>query len=289
MEYIISRLSEDLAKKILSNKDNAIEYLQEINKQLKLKELEKIDKSISTEDVWKLVVKHWNYEISKNILRKLFKKSEKYQRGKESADAIGRLLDEWKKLSLGEIEWPCSQGDFNGFVQRINSLSENGLIKDEKVKIAAVKYRRLKEINTVRNDYLETLIFDKNENIVPTLDNRRGVDFFINGVSFDQKVAKSPTKQFIKDFGETWKEIAKNNPIKVAEYQYQDEGRFGADPRLYIVYLDENIPVLELKNKIDQIDISKPLEVSFQYKHKVLGLKQYKTNCFVILLSKNEK
>ena len=41
--------------------------------------------------------------------------------------------------------------------------------KDEKVKIAAVKYRRIKEINTVRNDFIETLIFEKNENILPTL------------------------------------------------------------------------------------------------------------------------
>jgi hypothetical protein len=43
-----------------------------------------------------------------------------------------------------------------------------------------VKFRRLKEINTLRNDFLETLIFDKNQNIIPTLQHNRGVDFFIN-------------------------------------------------------------------------------------------------------------
>jgi len=179
------------------------------------------------------------------------------------------------------------KGDFDNFVQRINASLESGILKDEKVKMAAVKYRRLKEINTVRNDYLETLIFEKNQNIVPTLDHRRGVDFFINGYSFDQKVAKSPTNQFKKDFGEDWKNIAKENPLKVAEYlyKYQDEGRFGADPRLYVVYLDEDIPVHSLKSKIDFIDISNPSEVTFEYGHKDLGLKQYKTNCFVILLS----
>lgn len=164
-----------------------------------------------------------------------------------------------------------------------------GLAKDEKVKIAAVKYRRLKEINTVRNDYLETLIFVKNENIVPTLDHRRGVDFFIDGVSYDQKVAKSPTNEFKKDFGDDWKNYAKQNPLKVAEYlyTYQDEGRFGADPRLYVVYLDEDIAVHDLKNKIDSIDISQPSEITFQYNHKSTGTKQYKTTCFVILLSNN--
>jgi len=287
MEYIISRLTESLAKKLLSNKSNALAYLSEFNKIKPHNDLVKIKSSIPTSEAWKLVVKHWDYKIGKNIIRNLFKQSAKYKRGKDSANAIGDLLTEWKKLNLGKVEWPCSQGDFDNFVQRINSINESGLVKDEKVKIAAVKYRRLKEINTVRNDYLETLIFEKNENIVPTLDHKRGVDFFIDGVSYDQKVAKSPTNQFKNDFGEKWKEYAKKNPLKVAEYlyTYQDEGRFGADPRLYVVYLNEDIPVHSLKSKIDAIDISKPSEVTFEYKHKSTGTKQYKTNCFVILLS----
>jgi hypothetical protein len=288
MEYIVSRLSEELAKKILANKDTALRYLSELNHKIKVSELASLKKSIPTNDVWKLIVKYWDYEVSKCIIRDLFKQTKKYERGLDSVYAITKLLKEWKKLNLGAVEWPCSQGDFDGFVQRINSLMESGEIKDEKVKIAAVKYRRLKELNTVRNDYLETLIFEKNENIVPTLDHRRGVDFFINGVSFDQKVAKSPTNEFKKDFGEDWKEFAKKNPLKVAEYlyKYQDEGRFDADPRLYIVYLDEDIPVIDLKSKIDEIDISQPSEVTFEYKHKTQGIKRYKTNCFVVLLSK---
>lgn len=289
MEYIVSRLTETLAKKLLANKTNALAYLSELNKIKPHNDLTKIKSSISTNEVWKLVVKHWNYEIGKNIIRNLFKQSAKYKRGKDSANAISDLLEEWKKLNLGKVEWPCSQGDFDNFVQRVNSANESGLAKDEKVKIAAVKYRRLKEINTVRNDYLETLIFEKNENIVPTLDHRRGVDFFIDGVSYDQKVAKSPTNEFKKDFGDDWKNYAKQNPLKVAEYlyTYQDEGRFGADPRLYVVYLDEDIAVHDLKNKIDSIDISQPSEITFQYNHKSTGTKQYKTTCFVILLSNN--
>jgi len=287
MEYILSMLTKDLAKKILANKDTAIEYLIELDRKRPIYELSDIKKSTKTDEIWKLEVKYWDYHISKDIIRTLFRKTAKYRRGKESVNAISVLRDEWKKLNLGNFEWPCSQGDFDGFVQRINSLPDIGLIKDEKVKEAAVKYRRLKELNTVRNDYLETLIFEKNENIVPTLDHRRGVDFFIDGVSFDQKVAKSPTNEFKKYYGDNWKEAAKKNPLEVAKYlyTYQDEGRFGADPRLYIVYLDEDIPVLELKRKIDQIDISKPEEVVFEYKHKTGGVKPYKTNCFVVLLS----
>ena len=287
MEYIIASLNENLAKKLLANKANALQYLQKLNEIKPNKDLDNIKQTIATSEVWKLIVKHWEYETGKNIIRSLFLASAKYKRGKDSANAISDLIKEWKELNLGFVEWPCSQGDFDNFVQRINAIDESGIIKDEKVKIAAVKYRRLKEINTVRNDYLETLIFEKNQNIVPTLDHRRGVDFFINGVSFDQKVAKSPTKQFKDEYGEGWKEFAIENPFKVAEYlyQYQDEGRFGSDPRLYIVYLDEDIPVHSLKSKIDLIDITNPTEITFQYSHKDIGVKQYKTTCFVVLLS----
>jgi hypothetical protein len=66
----------------------------------------------------------------------------------------------------------------------------------------------------------------------------------------------------------------------------QDEGRFGYEPRLFVVYIDEDIPVIELKSIIDKIDITKPIEVSFTYKHEKTGSKTYKTYCFVILLSK---
>ena len=199
------------------------------------------------------------------------------------------LISEWNKLSLGKIEWPFSQGAFDDFVQRINSEKSSGTEKDNKVKIAAVKYRRIKEINTVRNDFIETLIFEKNDNILPTLNHRRGVDFFINGESFDQKVAKSPTNEFKRKFKDNWRNVAINNPEKVAEflYKYQDEGRFGADSRLLIVYLDEDVSVETIKNKIDNFDLNKPLNITFTYKHKTLGEKTYKVSCYIILLYNN--
>lgn len=287
MEYINSFLTEKLAKKILGNSNNARKFLYELNKISEKKFLDELNTK-KTDVIWKLVVKYWNYEKGKNIIRELFRNTIKYKRGLDSINAINDLLDEWKKLNLGNVEWPCSQGQFDDLVQKINNMAENGQIKDEKVKLAAVRYRRLKEINTVRNDYLETLIFEKNENIVPTLKHTRGVDFFIDGVSYDQKVARSPTKQFVKQYGPEWKNYAISNPGVVAQYlyTYQDEGRFGADPRLYIVYLDEDIKAIELKNIIDSVDISKPIEISFDFNHKKTGIKTYKTNCFVVLLRK---
>lgn len=297
MEYIKSKLSEDLARKILGNKDNALKYLLHINKYKKVVGLEfKICSRgknkgqnmpfVDSQSVWKIVVNNWDYELSKSVIRELFKETEKYKNGKEANNVMDLLIKEWESLKLGNIEWPFSQGDFDGFVQRINSENNSGLVKDEKVKVAAVKYRRIKEINTVRNDFIETLIFEKNENILPTLNHHRGVDFFIDGISFDQKVAKSPTNQFKKKFKDNWKEEAVKNPGLVAEYlyKYQDEGRFGADPRLLVVYLDEDISIQKIRDIIKNTDLNKPIEINFSFKHKVQGEKSYKVPCFVILL-----
>jgi len=297
MEYIKAKLSEDLAKKVLGSKINALKYLLCINKYKKVDGLEfkicnrgknkgKSVPCIKLENIWKIIVNNWDYELSKKAIRELFKETEKYKNGKDANDVMDLLIKEWESLKLGNIEWPFSQGDFDGFVQRINSENNSGIIKDEKVKIAAVKYRRIKEINTVRNDFIETLIFEKNENILPTLNHRRGVDFFIDGISFDQKVAKSPTNQFKIKFKDNWKKEAIKNPKLVAEYlyKYQDEGRFGADPRLLVVYLDEDISIQKIREIIKNTDLNEPIEINFSFKHKVQGDKSYKVPCFVILL-----
>lgn len=297
MEYIKSKLSDDLARKIIGSKEKVTAYLLRLNEikpipSLKFKTISrglnqgKKILDLETKDLWKTVVDSWDYEESKKIIRDIFKDTEKYKSGKEADNAMDVLIKEWQTLKLGDLAWPFSQGDFDGFVQRINSENSTGIVKDDKVKIAAVKYRRIKEINTVRNDFIETLIFEKNENILPTLNHRRGVDFFIDGISFDQKVAKSPTNQFKTRFKDNWRQEAINNPALVAEYlyKYQDEGRFGADPRLLVVYLDEDISIQKIQEIIKQTDLNKPIEINFSFKHKILGEKNYKVPCFVILL-----
>jgi len=297
MEYIKSKLSNDVARKILGNQEKATTYLLRLNEikpisSLKFKIISRgqnIGKKVldlDTKELWKVVVNSWDYEESKKIIRDIFKETEKYKSGKEADNAMNVLIKEWQALRLGNIAWPFSQGAFDEFVQQVNSEKENGLVKDEKVKVAAVKYRRIKEINTVRNDFIETLIFEKNNNILPTLNHRRGVDFFINGVSFDQKVAKSPTNEFKRHFKDEWREVAIKNPDLVAGYlyEYQDEGRFGADPRLLVVYIDEDVSIDKIREIINKTDLDNPLEINFTYKHKNLGEKNYKVPCFVILL-----
>ncbi len=297
MEYIKSKLSEDLARKIIGSQERATEYLLRFSniKPIPCLKFRTVTRGknkgkkvldLNTKELWKVVVDSWDYEISKKVIRDIFKETDKYKKGKEADNAMKLLIKEWESLKLGEIAWPFSQGAFDDFVQRINSEKESGFIKDEKVKAAAVKYRRIKEINTVRNDFIETLIFEKNENILPTLNHRRGVDFFINGISFDQKVSKSPTNEFKRHFKDNWRDIAIKKPELVAEYlyKYQDEGRFGADPRLLVIYIDEDVSIDRIRKIIDETDLDDPIEINFTYKHKIQGEKSYKVPCFVILL-----
>lgn len=288
--------SSDTAKKIFGNLNNAKEFLTEIQKIKKFELPSKVISkgknkgtkvlTLSTNEVWKKIVEYWDYDEGKTIIRSLFKETEKYKSGRDSYNIMGELIKAWKNLKLKSISWPFSQGDFDGFVQRLNSENISGEQKDEKVKLAAVKYRRIKEINTVRNDFIETLIFEKNENIVPTLNHRRGVDFFIDGISYDQKVAKSPTNEFKRKYGERWRETAIKNPYLVAEYlyKYQDEGRFGNDSRLLVVYLDEDVSIDRIQKQINGINLDKPLEITFEFNHKIQGKKSYKVKCFIILL-----
>jgi len=295
-----NNFSTDTAKKIFGNKENAENFLLALQKKkqfdLPVREITRgankgqFVLDLDTNQLWTKIVEFWDFENGESIIRELFSQTEKYQSGKDSYSTMNVLLGEWERLKLGNIAWPFSQGDFDGFVQRLNAENCDGFQKDEKVKHAAVKYRRIKEINTVRNDFIETLIFEKNKNILPTLNHRRGVDFFINGISFDQKVAKSPTNEFKRDFGENWKDYAVQNPHKVAEYlyKYQDEGRFGADSRLLVVYLDEDVSIEKIANIIEKTDLENPLEINFEYTHNkgkpTEKVKTYKVNCFIILL-----
>lgn len=277
---IKNRIDSDIVKKIFSNGKNAKKYLKILNV--------KVSSKAKTSELYDEIVKTWDYKKAISIIREIFKETDKFKNGLNGSETVQILLQEWNQLDLGNIEWPFSQGQFDGFVQSINSEKVERSIKDDKVKAAAVCYRRIKEINTERNDFLETLIFFKNENVIPTLSNSKGVDFFINGISFDQKVSRSVTQKFKNDFGVTWKQKAIENPNLVAEYLYtnQDEGRFGCTPRLYIVYLDEDIEPVEIKKIIENTNLDIPLDVTFTYNHKSTGNKTYKTQCFVILLGK---
>ena len=229
----------------------------------------------------------WNYEISKDIIREMFFKSEKFLRGLKSKGRIDFLTEDWHNNNLGKIEWPFAAMGFDGYIAGINRRAD--LSEREKDEIAArgtVKFRRIKDINTCRNDYIESLIVYHNSNIIPTFRHNRGLDFYINGQPFDQKVSRSVGKSFIRTYGDGYRSIALNRPelVAVSLYENQDEERFDQDPRLYIVYLDSDISSKSIERSIIETSFEKPTEVSFNFTHSNGRVTEHRTYCYVLLL-----
>lgn len=229
----------------------------------------------------------WNYEISKDIIREMFFKSEKFLRGLKSKGRIDFLTEDWHNNNLGKIEWPFAAMGFDGYIAGINRRAD--LSEREKDEIAArgtVRFRRIKDINTCRNDYIESLIVYHNSNIIPTFGHNRGLDFYINGQPFDQKVSRSVGKSFIRTYGDGYRSIALNRPelVAVSLYENQDEERFDQDPRLYIVYLDSDISSKSIERSIIETSFEKPTEVFFNFTHSNGRVTEHRTYCYVLLL-----
>lgn len=101
-----------------------------------------------------------------------------------------------------------------------------------------------------------------------------------------KSMAKSPTNEFKKKYGNEYNKVAIEHPEIVAEYlyKYQDEGRFDSNPRLLVVYLDDNIETDRIEEIIEYTNIEIPLNINFTYRHSKTEEKVYNTDCFVILL-----
>ena len=76
------------------------------------------------------------------------------------------------------------------------------------------------------------------------------------------------------------------SPALVAKYLYehQDEGRFGYQPRLLVVYLDDDVAPGRIKEIIDRTNLEVPIDINFEFNHQTGGRRSYRTKCFVILL-----
>ena len=286
MENIKDTISSETIKKILGNASMGRKFYNNLTG-------DELPSNLKANKIWEKIVGCWNYNKALKIVRDLFKESEKYKNGKSSEQALDILLEEWENKEFGSVEWPFAQApnSFDNFVQRVNNKNIGRDEKDKRVIDASVRYRRIKEINTTRHDFIETLIFEKNKNIMPTLVHSKGMDFFIDGVQFDQKISKSPTKEFVRDFNcsENIQEACEENPAEVAKYlyTYQNEIRFDYKPRLYVVYLEENIEAKKIKEIVDRTNLEIPLDISFSYEFKNAGIKTFKTKCFIILLGEN--
>lgn len=247
-----------------------------------------VDSLRNIADIDNAIINTWKYDISKKIIRELFLNTEKYENNRNSGNKIEALMDEWSAMQLGKFDWPFQPKMFDQHVHSINRKNISEKEKDNIVSIDAIKYRRIKDINAQRNDYIEYLIFQHNDNVIPTLGNRKGVDFYINGVPFDQKVSRSVGRNFICKYGDDYRKIAIQRPDLVARclYEYQDEERFGSEPRLFVVYLDSDLSLLDIEKSIRKANFNQPTNIEFYFTHSN-GIKAlYQTYCYIILLHK---
>ena len=277
---LITEITTAEIKKIFKNNTNKKDYL---NRFFSMKGFGSPLKTKFDQQI----IDTWDYKNSKQVIREMFKETDKYQRCLECKALLDIALSEWNQLSLGQLEWPFAAAAFDDHVHTLNRNTElSETEKDEVLKSEIVKFRRIKKISELRNDYIEYLIF-QNENVIPTFGNNRGVDFFIDGKPFDQKVSKSVGRVFIDANGSDYRNIALSHPELVAKslYENQDEDRFGSEPRLLIVYLDTDMTTDQIKEQLENIDFSTPLNIDFTYYHSSIGeATSYNTDCFLVLL-----
>ena len=280
---LTDRITINEIKKIFDNRERKMEYL------LRLFETMEIEIQVprTLKEIDECIIDNWNYEISKDVIREMFFESDKFNNGIAAKDEIDYLIKNWHEHRLGEIEWPFAAMNFDQHVARLNR--RNDISEEEKDQIIAtdtIKFRRIKDINTKRNDYIESLIVAHNDNIIPTFRHSRGVDFYINGEPFDQKVSRSVGGAFIDKFGEDYYDVAIRNPefVAMSLYENQDEERFDADPRLYVVYLDSDVSTENIERSILDCDLYEPYEIAFDYYHSNSERVVHETYCYVILL-----
>lgn len=228
----------------------------------------------------------WNYELSKGILRRLFQASDKYFSFLNCGNEIDNTIRQWNELGYGELSWPFAAMNFDDRVHRINNSNLSEEEKDQLIASEVIKFRRIKDINAKRNNYIEYLIFENNDNVIPTFKNNKGVDFYINGEPYDQKVSKSVGNAFIKEHGQNYRQIAIERPELVAKslYENQDEDRFGDEPRLFVVYLDNDVSAETTRDIIINTNFVEPIHIEFDYLHSKTNWIHHSTHCFIVLL-----
>ena len=259
------------------------EYLRRLFKETDSSEiLEKTKAKIDEQ-----IIRTWDYVISKDVLRKMFFESEKSKNNKEKKEKIDIAISEWKKMGFGELKWPFAAGDIDNQVHRLNRRDDiSGEEKDIILSDAIIRFRRVKEINQLKNDYIEYLVIKNNDNVIPTFGNKRGTDFYIDGVPFDQKVSKSVGGDFKEKYGDDYRSVAINHPELLAQslYEHQDPDRFGAEPRFLVVYLDTDMDSDEIEGLLKGIDFSVPMSFDFEYGEKNGVKSVFHTSCYLILL-----
>ena len=293
-ENIKYGITREQVKSILGNLNRGLEFLRlmkdkwNVPVKLNRKGEEVLDLS-KIGDVTDYIVKNWEYEVCRDVLRDMYVLTDKYKMGKGGKELLNKFIGMYP---YDDYKFPFTSNNFDDYIrQNVVFPSINNIGKFfkflVKVILDVIKFVFLKIFNTLRNDYIEYLIFHSYIDVIPTFSHRGGIDFYINVTGFDQKVSKSTTNQYKKDYGDDWRESSINDPYEVCRYlmMYGDESRFSNVPRLFVIEIDENYELDGIEDKIKNINFDTPRVVDYVYNHKSTGEKSYSCPVICILLT----
>lgn len=243
-------------------------------------------------DITNFIVENWNYDEARVVLREMFRTTEKYRNGTRAIKLFNHYKSEYFKLGYVDYKWPFVSAQFDSYAVKTivypsayDETNFDGSLK--KMQKDIEKFSYLKIFNTLRNDYLEYLIFNADEDIIPTFSHRGGIDYYIHGIGFDQKVSRSVTNQFMDYYGESWREVALSEPLIVSKYLMElgDESRFSNVPRFFIIDVDGSYDLDGIEDKVKEISFDEPQIVSYIYNHSSTGPKEYACPVICLLLT----
>jgi hypothetical protein len=279
---------------ILGSRDTQLAFLLlmkeiwEVPTKLNRKGVEVIDTKLIS-DITQFIIDNWNYEEVKQVLREMFRHTEKYRRGMGAKEMFNRFKQKYLEMGYVDYKWPFVSGQFDAYAVKMvvyPSVADEGKFDEglKRTQKDVEKFSYLKIFNTLRNDYLEYLIFNADQDIIPTFSHRGGIDFYIHGIGFDQKVSRSVTNQFMDTYGDNWREVALEQPYEVTRYLMElgDEARFSNVPRLFIIDVDGSYELDGIEEKVGEISFDEPHTVTYTYNHSSTGPKNY--SCPVICL-----
>lgn len=284
---------EDL-KNILGSNNMKVEFLEQMKYHWKVpmkinRKKQMVIDLKKVGDLDEYIITRWDYTVCRDILRDMFRLTEKYNRGRTAKELFNHFKTKYREAGFTDYKWPFISGQFDDYLVKVivypsvaNSDVFGGQL--DKIDRDVEKFSYLKIFNTLRNDYIEYLMFLADEDIIPTFSHRGGIDFYIHGLGFDQKVSRSVTNQFMDKHGEKWRDVALENPFEVAEFLMVlgDEARFSNVPRLFVIDVDGSYELEGIEDKVQVINFDSPTQVTYTYQHKSTGPKQY--TCPVICL-----
>lgn len=243
-------------------------------------------------DITECIVKNWEYVSCRDMLRNMYVLSDKYWSGKNAKEIFKVYQEKYLEDGYKDYEYPFMSNNYDSFIMKemVYMTMNNPKLFDIRLNVVLPKIKKhfyLKIFSGLRNNYIEYLIFNSSIDVIPTFSHRGGIDFYINGIGFDQKVSRSVTNQFKKKYGDNWRIVSIENPYEVCRYlmMYGDESRFSNVPRLFIVDIDGNYELDGIEVIIQDINFDSPRDVDYVYHHKSTGDKEYSCPVICILLT----